>query len=252
MVTKKYFEDNNYFGYQKEYVRFFKQGQLPLTDFEGKILLQEKGKIYKAANGNGGIFKALEDNGVIKELKSKGIKYLVSCNVDNILIKPIDEIMLGVLNEKDVEICIKSLIKRDPHEPVGACCLKDGKPTVIEYIDFPKELAEARNEDGTLKFGEMHFGCNYLSTRLLEKIANEKLPYHPAKKKNKYIGENGELVVSDIPNSIKYEMFIFDGFEKAESALVFRVKREEEFAPIKNREGEDSPATAVRMYELQK
>ena len=248
-VTKKYFEDNNYFGYRKEYVRFFKQGQLPLTDFEGKILLQEKGKIYKAANGNGGIFKALEDNGIIKELKSKGIKYLVSCNVDNILIKPIDEIMLGVLNEKDVEICIKSLIKRAPHEPVGACCLKDGKPTVIEYIDLPKELAEARNEDGTLKFGEMHFGCNYLSTRLLEKIANEKLPYHPAKKKNKYVGENGELVVSDIPNSIKYEMVIFDGFEKAESAIAFRVKREEEFAPIKYKDGEDSPATASKMYE---
>jgi len=248
-VTKEFFEENNFWGYNKEYVKFFKQGQLPLTDFDGKILLQEKGKIYKAANGNGGIFKALEDNGIVEELKNKNIKYLVSCNVDNILIKPIDEIMLGVLNERSPEICIKSVIKRAPNEPVGVCCLKDGKPTVIEYIDFPKELAETRNDDGSLKFGEVHFGCNYLSTKLLEKISNEKLPYHGAKKKNKYINKAGMQVCPDTPNSFKYEMFIFDGFEKADSALVFRVKREEEFAPIKNKEGEDSPITAAKMYE---
>ena len=248
-VTKKYFAENQYFGYAKEYIQFFKQGQLPLTDFKGNILLQEKNKVFKAANGNGGIFKALEDNGIMKELKNKKIEYLVTCNVDNILIKPLDNIMFGALKNKNVELGIKSIVKRDPQEPVGVCCFKNGKPTVIEYIDLPKELAEARNEDGSLRFGEVHFGCNYLSTSLLEKIANEKLPYHSAKKKNKYIDENGNLVVSDTANSIKYEMFIFDGFEKADSALVFRVKREEEFAPIKYKEGEDSPITAAKMYE---
>lgn len=248
-VTKKYFAENQYFGYAKEYIQFFKQGQLPLTDFKGNILLQEKNKVFKAANGNGGIFKALEDNGIMKELKNKKIEYLVTCNVDNILIKPLDNIMFGALKNKNVELGIKSIVKRDPQEPVGVCCFKNGKPTVIEYIDLPKELAEARNEDESLRFGEVHFGCNYLSTSLLEKIADEKLPYHSAKKKNKYIDENGNLVVSDTANSIKYEMFIFDGFEKADSALVFRVKREEEFAPIKYKEGEDSPITAAKMYE---
>ena len=113
---------------------------------------------------------------------------------------------------------------------------------------MPKDLAEARNEDGTLKFAEAHFGSNYLSVKLLDKIANQKLPYHGAKKKNNYMGENGELIISNEVNSIKHEMFIFDGFEMAENAIVFRVKREEEFAPIKNKEGEDSPETAVKMY----
>ena len=247
-VTRKYFAENHYFGYAK-YIQFCKQGQLPLTDFNGNILLQKKDKVFKAANGNGGIFKALGDNGILEELKEKRIEYLVTCNVDNILINPLDSIMFGTIKDKNVELGIKSIIKRSPQEPVGVCCLKNGKPTVIEYIDLPKELAEAKNEDGSLKFGEVHFGCNYLSTKLLEKIVNEKLPYHSAKKKNKYIDEKGNLVTSDDVNSIKYEMFIFDGFEKADSALVFRVKREEEFAPIKYKDGEDSPITAARMYE---
>lgn len=248
-TTKEYFEENNYFGYSKEHIKFFKQGQLPLTDFDGNILLQSKSKIFKAANGNGGIFKALADNGIIEELKNKGIEYLVTCNVDNILIKPIDEIMFGVLKEKNVGIGIKSIIKRSPDEPVGVCCLKNKKPTVIEYIDLPKELAEARNDDGSLKFGEAHFGCNYLNVKLLDKIAEEKLPYHSAKKKNKYIDVNGEFINNNEINSIKSEMFIFDGFEMAEKAIAFRTKREEEFAPIKNKEGNDSPETAVKMYE---
>ena len=113
-VTKQFFEDNNYFGYSKDYIKFFKQGELPLTDFEGKILLQNKHKIFKAANGNGGIFKALEDNNIINELKANGVEYLATCNVDNILIKPVDNIMFGVLKEKNIEIGIKSVIKRDP------------------------------------------------------------------------------------------------------------------------------------------
>lgn len=248
-VTKQYFEDNNYFGYSKEHIKFFKQGQLPLTDFEGNVLLQTKSKIFKAANGNGGIFKALADNKIIDELKEKGIEYLVTCNVDNILIKPIDEIMFGVLKSKEIGIGIKSIIKRSPEEPVGVCCIRDKKPTVIEYIDLPKELAEARNDDGTLKYGEAHFGCNYLSVKLLNKIAEEKLPYHSAKKKNKYFDVDGNFVNADEINSIKSEMFIFDGFEMADTAIALRTRREEEFAPIKNKTGEDSPETAMKLYE---
>ena len=248
-VTRNYFEENHYFGYSKENIHFFKQVQLPLLDFNGNILLKSKSEIFKAANGNGGIFKALEDNGILEELKNNQVEYLVSCNVDNILIKPVDAIMLGVLKENQTEIGIKSIIKRDANEPVGVCCLKNGKPTVVEYIDLPKELAEEKLEDGSLKYGEVHFGCNYLSKTLLQKIADEKLPYHAAKKKNSYIDDKGELVVSNEVTSIKYEMFVFDGFEKAESAIAFRVKREEEFAPIKYKEGNDSPETASKMYE---
>lgn len=249
IATKDFFEENNYFKYDKDHIHFFKQGQLPLFSMDGKILLKSKYEIFKAANGNGGIFKALEENNILEYMEKKQIEYLVTCNVDNILIKPIDPLMLGILKSGQTELGIKSVIKRDPKEPVGVCCLKNGKPTVVEYIDLPKELAEEKLDDGSLKYGEVHFGCNYLSISLLKKIANEKLVYHAAKKKNHYWNENGVWVENDEINSIKYEMFIFDGFEKAESAVVFRTKREEEFAPIKYKDGEDSPQTACKMYE---
>lgn len=248
-VTKQYFAEHAYFGYDNRYIHFFKQGQLPLFNLQGKILLQSKFEIFKAANGNGGIFKALEDHAILKEMAQKEVEYFVTCNVDNILIKPIDALMLGVMKQKKAEIGIKSILKRDAKEPVGVCCLKNGKPTVVEYIDLPKELAEETLADGSLKFGEVHFGCNYLSRTLLEKIAKEKLPYHAAKKKNQFWDEKGNWISGEEVNSIKYEMFIFDGFEKAQNAIVFRTKREEEFAPIKYKEGEDSPMTASKMYE---
>ncbi len=231
-ITKEFFESNNFFGYPKDKIKFFVQGELPLTDRNKNPLNA------MAPNGNGGIFKALEDEGILQEMKDKNIKYLVTQNVDNILANPIDAISIGILKENNAEIGIKSIIKAYPDERVGNTVLKDGRPTVIEYVDFPKNLAEELDENGELKYKEAHFGVNYLSIDLLNRIAEEKLPIHEAYKSNDKYGD-----------FIKYEMFIFDGFEKANNGLVIRVKREDEFAPIKNKEGNDSPETASIMYE---
>jgi UDP-N-acetylglucosamine pyrophosphorylase len=236
--TKAYFKENNFFEIPKDNILFFVQGELPLIREDGSKVLDENGNEVYAANGNGGIFKALEDEGIIEHMKEHDVEYICSCNVDNILINPFDEIALGVLKEKDAELGIKSVEKAKPEEKVGNIVLKDGRTTIVEYIDMPKELAEERNADGKLKYSESHFGCNYISLRLLERIADKRLPIHEAHKKNDDYGEY-----------IKQEMFIFDGFEMAESACVIRVKREDEFAPIKNKEGESSPETAVKLYE---
>ena len=47
----------------------------------------------------------------------------------------------------------------------------------------------------------------------------------------------------------KFEAFIFDAFVAAKDICVFRVKKEEEFAPIKNKEGDESPESAKVLYE---
>ncbi len=236
-VTKQYFTDNNYFGYPKDKIEFFVQGEFPLTDRNKNELKDDNGNLILAPNGNGGIFKALEDEGILQEMKEKNIKYLVTQNVDNILANPIDSISLGILSENSAEIGIKSVIKASPEERVGNIVLKDSRPSVIEYTDFSKDLAEELDENGELKYKEAHFGVNYLSIDLLNRIAEEKLPIHEAYKSNEQYGD-----------FIKYEMFIFDGFEKANNGLVIRVKREDEFAPIKNKEGVDSPETAKELY----
>lgn len=246
--TVKFFEENDYFGYNKSFVKFFKQGELPLTDFNGKIILQEKGKIFFAADGNGGIFEALHKNHILEDMTEKNIKYLCIGNVDNILINQVDELLLGIMEKENYKLAGKSIIKRSADEKVGVFCKINGRPAVIEYSDIDEEMARKTNEDGSLLLGEAHFGCNVFSIELLKKIAMQKLPYHVAKKKNTFIGKNGEKIQSEIPNTYKFEAFIFDGFMMSDDVLVFRVKREEEFAPIKNSEGEDSPATAKALY----
>ena len=246
--TVKFFEDNNYFGYSKEHIRFFKQGELPLLDFDGKIVLQEKGKIFMAADGNGGIFEALCRNNILDDMRQKNIKYLCIGNVDNILINQVDSLLIGMMKEKNYNLASKSVPKKSATERVGVFGKINGQPAVIEYSDIDPELARKTKEDGTLVFSESHFGCNVFSIELLEKISNKKLPYHVARKKNMYVGANEEMIASLEANTYKFEAFIFDGFMMADDILIFQVKREEEFAPIKNKEGEDSPQTATELY----
>ncbi len=236
--TQDFFEENNFFDIPKDKIMFFIQGEFPLVYEDGSEVKDKDGKIVTAANGNGGIFKALEDEGILKDMENKAIDYLVTCNVDNILVNPLDEVSLGILEAGNNELCIKSIARTDANEKVGSIVLKDGKCTVIEYIDMPKELLDAKNEDGSLLYSESHFGCNYLKLSLLKRIADEKLPIHEAHKKNDEYG-----------SYIKKEMFIFDGFEKAQHTTDIRVRREDEFAPIKNKEGNDSPKTAIELYE---
>ncbi len=242
--TIKFFEDNNYFTYDKNRIVFFKQGNMPLTDLEGNIALKDKSNIYFAPNGNGGIFKALHDEKVLATMEEKGIEYLFIANVDNILLNPFDDIVFGHIYSNKADLGIKTIIKENPEEKMGLCVNADDKFKIIEYIDMPKDKNDERCEDGTLKYKEGYFGVSYVSRDLLTRINTLKLPYHNAKKQNKYIDTNGNESKKDI-NSIKYEMFIFDGFGLSNKTILYRVNREDEFAPIKDK---DSVENAIMLY----
>lgn len=245
--TKEFFEKNNYFDYGKENIRFFKQGELPLLNEEGKVVLKEKGTIYMAPDGNGGIYEALRKNSILEEMKNENIDYLGIGNVDNILINMLDPIFIGLMVKSDYELATKTTTKVSPEEKVGAVCLIDGKPGVIEYTEISEEMANARNSSGELLFGEGYYGCSIFSRNLLERITN-KLYFHAAFKKNEYISPNGEKIVPTAPNTYKFEAFIFEGFNVAKNMLVLSVDRNEEFAPIKNKEGVDSVESATKLY----
>ncbi len=243
--TVGFFEQNNYFGYDKNHIIFFNQGELPLLDIRGKIALRDKANIFMAPDGNGGIFRALKNENIIEHMKNNNIKYLAVGNVDNILINMIDSTILGLMVDEQKDLASKSFMKPTPQGKWGVFCKKNGKPQVIEYIETPKELIEARNENNELLYGDAHFGCNYFDIDLLERISTEKLPMHAACKKNSILENSGEY---DFSNTYKFEAFIFDSFEKANDVLIYRVKKDEEFAPIKNKEGDESPETAVELY----
>lgn len=247
-ATVSFFEKNNYFGYPKSCITFFKQGKLPMVSTDGKILIDEKGKIKEAADGHGGIFNSLLKEGMVYDMKARNIEWVFIGGVDNVLVKPVDPVLIGLAVKKNVLAAGKSIVKANPHEKVGVFCKRNGRPSVVEYSEISEEMAEELDENGELKYGESHILCNLFSLKAIDNISKMKLPYHIAFKKAKYIDKDGNLVVPEKPNAYKFEAFLFDAFESLDDIAILRVKREEEFAPVKNAQGTDSPETARKLY----
>ena len=246
--TQKYFEEQKYFGYPKEKIKFFKQGNLPLISEDGKLLVDENFHIKYAADGNGCIYKSMKKDGVLDDMKKKNIKWIFIGSVDNALLNMVDPVLLGLTVSEGNNIGSKSVVKRSPEEPVGVFCKKNNRPAVIEYTELPAEMAHERDEDGELLFGESHIMCNLYNIEALEKISENNLPYHSAHKKASHMDENGKMIKSEKANAYKYEAFIFDGFVFFDGISILRGRREEDFAPVKNKEGQDSPETAIKLY----
>ena len=247
-ATVKFFEAHDYFGYPKEAVKFFKQGELPMIDTDGKILLDENGMVKEASNGHGGTLESMDKRGIIKEMKENGIEWVFISGVDNVLAKLVDPLLLGMSIENKVMGAVKSVEKTDPKERVGVFCRKNKRVGVVEYTEISEEMANMRDNYGSLVYGDLNAVFHLYNIQGLERVSNLKLPYHTAFKKAKYINKDGKLVIPEKPNAYKFEMFIFDSFEMLDDVLVLRVKREEEFAPVKNAEGSDSPETARKLY----
>lgn len=247
--TVEFLEKNNYFGYPKEAVTIFKQNELPLVDREGKLLINKDMKIKEASDGNGGTYSSLRASGALADMKEKGIKWIFIGSVDNALLKMVDVTLLGVAIQKDVQIACKSVVKANPKERVGVFCKMNKHPKVIEYTELPEKMAEEVDEDGELKYGESNIMCHLYTIDAVEKISKEPLIYHSAFKKNSYVNEEGKEIIPEEPNCYKFEAFIFDAFEIFDDIAILRGKREDDFAPVKNKDGVDSPKTAKELYE---
>ena len=247
--TVDFFAKNRFFGYEKDKNIFiFKQGELPMDDTEGKILIGENGLIKEAADGHGGIYEALVKNGMTKKMRELGVEWIFIGGVDNCLVKMVDPILMGLAIQKHVTAAGKSVVKANPQEKVGVFCKKNGRPSVVEYTEIPKEMAEKKNEKGELVYGESHILCNLFNIDAVERMGSKPLPYHSAFKKATYIDKDGNKVVPDGPNAYKFEAFLFDAFGELDDMAILRVNREEEFAPVKNAAGVDSPETARELY----
>ena len=230
--TVLFMQEHDFFGYEKEKVKFFKQGELPMLTKDGKILIED-GKIKTGSNGNGGVYFAMKKQNIINDMKSKGIKWVYICGVDNIMVNPIDPVFVGLTIKNKMQVASKSVAKAYPEEKVGVFCKRDNKPSTVEYIELSEKMRNERAENSELVYGEANIISHLLNIDAIEKIANYSLKYHIAQKNGLY----------------KFETFIFDAFEFFDDMLVMRVKREDEFAPIKNKEGVDSPETAKKIYE---
>ena len=245
-MTRNFFEENHFFGLSTDNVSFFTQGVLPVIDLHGKLLMDSKSSIVTSPNGHGGTLLALKERGILSNMNERGIKHIFYHQVDNILIKIADPAYLGYHISAGAKMSPKVVQKTDPDEKVGIVGIKDGHLDTIEYSELSEEERHARNPDGSLKFGMGNPAIYLLDVDFVEEI-NEihfTLPYHKAVKKVPCVDENGCKTKPSENNAAKFEMFIFDALKHAEKTIIMEVLREDEFSPVKNAEGKDSPDTA--------
>ncbi len=254
-ATRKFFEENNYFGLNKNDVIFFKQGLMPAVDYNGKIILESKSKIAMTPDGHGGCLRGMCRSGAIAELKKRAVDCISYFQVDNPLVNIIDPYFVGFHILGKSEMSSKMIAKAYALEKVGHFCNLNGKLCVVEYSDLPNEYQELRDENGKLKFIAGSVAIHILDRAFVEKLgggnSDTKLPFHRADKKIPFIDESGRPVKPEKPNGVKFEMFVFDALPMANSPVIIEGFRGDEFSPVKNAEGLDSPLTCKNHQKMQ-
>lgn len=247
-TTVSFLKEKDFFGYKEEYIHFFIQEMALCSDFEGKILLEEKGKMADSPNGNGGWFISMKNTGMLDVVHREGIEWLNIFAVDNVLQRIADPCLLGATLQKNCVAGAKVVKKNAPREGVGVLCLEDGKPSIVEYYELTDEMVEAKDDNGELAY---NFGVilNYIFRLEELESTQASMPLHIVEKKIPYLDESGELVQPEKPNGFKYETLVLDMVHQMPNCLPFEVEREREFAPIKNMTGVDSVETARILLE---
>ena len=248
-ATRAFFLRHHYFGYDPADILFFQQGMMPAFAMDGQMLLAEKDSLALSPDGHGGSLRALAKSGALADMQKRGVEHLSYFQVDNPLVHCIDPLFLGLHDLTGSEMSSKTIPKANALEKVGNFVIGDGKLQVIEYSDLPDSLATQTNPDGSLRFNAGSIGIHTLRASFIERL-NEggrlKLPWHRAEKKVAYVDEHGQTIKPEKPNAVKLEQFVFDAIPFAANAIVYTTDRGEEFSPVKNADGVDSPATCRR------
>jgi UDP-N-acetylglucosamine/UDP-N-acetylgalactosamine diphosphorylase len=245
-ATRVYFKRKNYFRLPPQDVWFFCQGTMPAVDLEnGRLLLEEPHRLCLSPNGHGGTITGLFDSGLLDRLNELGIETIYYFQVDNPLINLFDPLFIGQHVVQEAEVSSKVLPKTGPKEKVGNFALVDGRCAMIEYSDLPDEWAHETDDEGELKFWAGNPAIHLFDVDFLRKIVSEaeRLPWHLARKKVPHLGDANPQK----ENALKFERFIFDLLPQAERWTILPTTREDEFAPVKNKDGVDSPASAQAM-----
>ena len=246
--TREIFAAHAYFGLPADSIRIFVQGTMPAVDrATGRILLEAPDRAATSPDGHGGLFPALARNGLLAAMRERGVETFFTFQVDNPLTRVARPEFLGAHVLAGAEMSNVVVRKLSPGERMGVVARRWGRTTLVEYSDLPDELAQARGGGGELVFWAGSIAVHAVDVALAERItAGGGLPFHAAVKPVPHVDETGALVTPDGPNAVKFESFIFDALPLAERVCSLEAAREDEFSPIKNADGDDSPATARR------
>jgi len=247
--TRNFFRRNAWFGYDPANIFFFRQGMMPAFSMSGELLLADRDSLALSPDGHGGCISALHRSGALADMLARGLEHLSYFQVDNPLVYCIDPLFLGLHDLTGSEMSSKTIPKSHPLEKVGNFVMADGVLRVIEYSDLPDELAYAVDENSHLRFSAGSIAIHAIRVSFIERIGGAgglQLPWHRAEKKVPYIDGSGRLIKPDKPNAVKLEQFVFDAIPLARNPIVYMTDRAEEFSPVKNAAGDDSPETCRR------
>jgi UDP-N-acetylglucosamine/UDP-N-acetylgalactosamine diphosphorylase len=247
-ATVDAFRQNDFFGLNEEDVFFFTQGRMPAVDKQGRILLETPSSIALSPDGHGGALRAMVRSGAVDHMQRRCIKAISYFQVDNPLVRSIDPVFIGFHLLEQSDMSSKMIPKAYPGEKLGHFCIQNNRGVVIEYSDMPKELQEATDESGQLLYRAGSIAIHVLSPEFILRVGSGNdpafaLPFHRADKKIQTVASDGSIITPESPNGIKFEMFVFDALPFACNPLVIETKREDDFSPVKNAEGLDSPKT---------
>jgi UDP-N-acetylglucosamine/UDP-N-acetylgalactosamine diphosphorylase len=242
--TRAFFAEQRYFGLDPAEVFFFVQGTMPALDLAtGKLLRDQPGRLFTSPNGHGGTLLALAETGLLERLQKRGIRHVYYFQVDNPLVKVADPVFLGHHLAVRSEASSKVIPKEGPTDKLGNLVLVDGRCSIIEYSDLPEELARQTDGKGGLRFAVGSPAIHLFEAAFLKRVTQgeTRIPFHVARKKVPHLDDQGKEVQPDEENALKFEMFIFDALPRAERWAVVETSRREEFEPLKNATGRDSP-----------
>lgn len=248
-ATEAFFAERTFFGLDRARVHFFRQGRMPAVDFSGRILMERKQTIAMSPDGHGGSLRALHRSGALDLMQREGVDTISYFQVDNPLVRAVDPAFIGWHRRRGAEMSAKMVPKAYPEEKLGHFCHRHGRLVVIEYSDLPLEWQRALDPaTGHLRYRAGSIAIHLLDREFVRRMAaggaEAALPFHRADKKIATIDTAGRTHKPDRPNGVKFEMFVFDALPFARNALIVETARADDFSPVKNAEGVDSPRTA--------
>lgn len=242
--TTNFFKENNYFDY-KDRIIFFKQDQFPILDVNGKITLKNKHEILMGPNGNGDVFNALKRNGIIYDMKNKGIKYVLFTTIDNVLTNLVDTTFIGTTIKNNYSLASKTIMKTDENSKAWVFCKYNNKPYMLEDQNITVDITNKKDNNGNYIYRETNIAYHLISLKNIIKFSKKELRYNRAYKNNIFLDDNGNLIDTKDKNSFKFEKFIFDAFKYADDMLLYRINRDE-FCPIKEQSDIEKAIDALK------
>ena len=242
--TRRFFAERGFCGLPPADVLFFTQGMYPALGPDGRIVLERPGRIALAPDGHGGLLAALDRTGMLQDMARRGLTTLFYFQVDNPLVDIADPAFLGLHLAQRADMSLKVCAKRNASEGLGVVVVRGARLAVVEYTELTDAQKNARRPDGTLVYQYGSVAIHVFARTFLEREAAAGLPLHLAHKKVPCCDDQGGPVKPVSPNAYKFEKFIFDALPHAHNAVVLAFDRAEEFAPVKNAAGDDSPDTA--------